>query len=393
MKLIHASDLHLITARYAIGDSRVTEALAVLDRLLATAQAEGTKLIVLSGDTFDTRWVSPATLHLFTQWLAECGAAEITVVIIAGNHDGMTTVGDASTHALRWLDALELPHVRVLLEPGPVDLVTHAGPVTFWALPYPHKRAMDAELADVPVDERAIEVGRRVEEAIRTLAVRRPDRADWPFVFVGHVTVTGAKLGSEAAMKLGWDASISADVLAPFDYAALGHIHRQQEVAPNAWYAGSAMSLDFGDAGSPKGFLLVDVKPGEKPTVIPFPSGARPMVDVAFTQDPSGGLTFKLPTALLAQGAIARATIHATVSRPRPEVLSAVTRALRDAGAIFVKTVVDLDLPVVESEQQEVDPEADDGDLLAGWLTDHGQPLEPTMTVGRTLIAAIDAAP
>lgn len=389
MKLVHASDLHLITPRYAIGDSRLVEAKAILAKLLATAVEAKATLLVISGDTFDSRWVSPTVLHLLADWLADCAVAGIRVVIVPGNHDGMTTIGDPSTHALRWLAALHLPWVDVILEPGLFQ--TRDGDderIDIWALPYPHKRAMDAQLPDVPVDERAIEVGHRIEEAIRTLAIR-PDPAI-PFVFVGHVSILGAALGSEAAMKLGWDTGISSDVLAPFDYAALGHIHRQQAIAPNAWYAGSAAYLDFKDADTPKGFLVVEVEPGKPPVVQPVPSGARPMHDLTFEQAPDGSLVGRL--AVWRDEPIVRATIHATVERPRPEAIAGLVRALRDRGALLVKTVVDLDLPIVEAAVQEVDPEADDTDLLAGFLTEHGQPLEPTLSVGRTLISAITNA-
>jgi exonuclease SbcD len=44
-----------------------------------------------------------------------------------------------------------------------------------------------------------------------------------------------------------------------FDYAALGHLHRPQAIGPKARYPGSPLAYSFGEAGSDRGFLLVEL--------------------------------------------------------------------------------------------------------------------------------------
>jgi exonuclease SbcD len=70
-------------------------------------------------------------------------------------------------------------------------------------------------------------------------------------------------------------------------YIALGHIHRPQKVeAPSpAYYAGSPMQLDFGEAGEEKTFRVIEVKPGPRPAKIsnvPY-VGAKQLVHVSGT--------------------------------------------------------------------------------------------------------------
>jgi exonuclease SbcD len=392
VKLLHCSDLHLGVTRYGVGDSRLRDIEATLGRIADDAEAHDVAAVLISGDTFDSRRPGPDWLRVFASFVARLRR----LIIVPGNHDGMTTIGDPDTHALLWLAALALPNVHVLTEPGVATFEPRLGqePLDVFALPYPHKRALDSQLADMPVDERATEVGRRVEAAIRELAIR-PDPGV-PFVFIGHVSTIAAKLGSEAAMKMGWDAMIDPAVLAPFDYAALGHVHRQQQVAPNAWYAGSPEYLDFGDVEAERGWLIVNVEPGQTPVVTVRPNPTRAMVDVVMEQDRTGDWLVDF-TALPARNPAAalpmfRVTFHATVERPKPAAIAQTIAWLRAQGASYIKTVVKLDLPVSDNVVQEVDPEADTATLLEGWLREHGHPVEPTLSVGRRLLADLEAA-
>lgn len=386
MRLLHCSDIHGGVVRYGVGDSRLRDIEATLGRIADDAVASAVTWTIISGDAFDSRRPGPDWLRVFADFVHRIGR----LIIVPGNHDGTTTIGDPSTHALLWLASLGLPGVHVLTSPGVHRLGEGENAIDIFALPYPHKRALDAQLAAMPVDERANEVGQRVERIIAELAIR--PSPDVPFVLVGHVTVLGAKLGSEAAMKLGWDAGIGVDALQPFDYAALGHVHRQQQIAPNAWYAGSVEYLDFKDLGAKKGWLIVDVTPGQPPVVTPRLNPGRPMLDVSIAQHSNGDLVASVPPGpAWRYGPIVRLSINATVDRPRPQAIAALVKAVKEMGASFVKTAVRLDLPTTAATATEVDPEADTDTLLAGWLVQHGHPIEPTLSVGRQLLASLDA--
>ena len=66
-------------------------------------------------------------------------------------------------------------------------------------------------------------------------------------------------------------------------YIALGHIHRPQRIdgpAP-AYYAGSLLQMDFGEAGEEKTFVVVTASPGKPIRIehVPYEGGV-PLVDV-----------------------------------------------------------------------------------------------------------------
>lgn len=396
MRLLHAADIHLGVTK-VVGE-RLADFEATLARMAADAEENDVAAILIAGDLCDKRYVGPDVLRAIARFIDRTKG--IQKVIVPGNHDGMTTIGDPETHALLWLQGLNLNEVDVLTEPGLAGIGTRAGNLHVFALPYPHKRGLDTELADVPVDERATIVGQRVEDAIRLLLEgdRRSQALERgePVVFLGHLTVIGSKLGSEQLMKMGWDAAIDPAVLSTFDYSALGHIHRMQPVNRKVWYAGSPEYLDFGDVGTEKGWLLVEVEPGGEPVVKPMRSGARPMIDVTATQDANGDLLLSgggATSDMWSRGPMVRLTVNAIHERPKPEIISNAQKYMREMGATFIKTEVRYTAETLVREgATEVDPEADTADLLAGWLTQRGLPLEPTMSVGRALLASVDDA-
>jgi exonuclease SbcD len=112
-------------------------------------------------------------------------------------------------------------------------------------------------------------------------------------VLMGHFLVGGVKVDTAAPrgerelhMGAAYTATPQAIPAGP-QYVALGHIHAPQPVpgAPvPAEYAGSLLSLDFGEAGERKRVVIVEVEPGRLATVrsVPLESG-RPLERVTGT--------------------------------------------------------------------------------------------------------------
>jgi exonuclease SbcD len=117
------------------------------------------------------------------------------------------------------------------------------------------------------VDQLDAEIEKALEREIARLANETDPTL--PAVLTGHFTVSGATFGSERNVMIGRDAVIklSALNLAAWDYVAMGHIHKHQNVTPDAYpsvvYSGSLERIDFGEESESKGYVLVDLKRGE----------------------------------------------------------------------------------------------------------------------------------
>lgn len=387
MRLLHCADLHLGVTRYGYptptGNSRIADFAATARLVVDVAKEERADAVLFAGDTFNSRRPGPEELAAIARVLSDLSSLGIRTVVLPGNHDGMTTIGDPTTHALLWLRHLDLPLVDVLTRPGPYTVSTRSGPFRVFALPYPHKRALDKELGDMPYEERVEETGRRLEQAILTLGLREEGM---PNVFLGHLSVAGASLGSEASMRFGWDVIIRPDVLGRFDYAALGHIHKQQQVGEKAWYAGAPEYIDFGEATQEKGFLLAEVTEGYAPKVQHIPSDCRRMRTIDAEQQPDGRLVASVKESWA--HAIVKVTIHCQYERPSAKTVADLIRVVRAGGASFVKTDTVLDLPG-GATRQPIDAATETSEALRQWLVANGQPEEPTLTVGRDMVASL----
>jgi exonuclease SbcD len=230
---------------------------------------------VIPGDLFDTRHPDMEEVAVVAGFLRAMRGV-CPLLITSGNHDGPSRVADPGSHTLAWARALDMEGVTVALEPS----VTDVGGAWFLSVPYPHRRAYDQRAAHLGLQDRHEAASRALDEAVRGMHEQwRPqaDRAGKPLILVGHLTVAGARVGSERAMRLEDDLSLGSDAADSFDAALLGHIHLGQRVGRRGFYAGSPEYVDFGEAGQPKRFLVIDVRPGAEPVAEEHPTGCRPM--------------------------------------------------------------------------------------------------------------------
>ena len=93
-------------------------------------------------------------------------------------------------------------------------------------------------------------------------------------VLVTHYFVTGENgqapqlADSETSVDVGGIDNIPADVFKAFDYVALGHIHRCQQVGEGPiWYAGAPMKYSFSETRDTKSVNIVELR-GQDPVTV-----------------------------------------------------------------------------------------------------------------------------
>ena len=177
------------------------------------------------------------------------------------------------------------------------------------------------------------ELDQALRRAVATLVedlARQAAGHKMPRVLSGHFSVAEAKLGSERSVMLGRDVAVYNSALSEpcWDYVALGHIHKHQDVNAGAYpgvvYSGSLERIDFGEEKEPKGFCWVKLARGE--TEWSFVSvDARPFltigVDVRKRDDPTAAVV----------RAIEKHEIEGVVVRLMLQLKAEQVPALRDA--------------------------------------------------------------
>jgi len=103
-----------------------------------------------------------------------------------------------------------------------------------------------------------------------TALIRRDaaDRGIGRAVVMAHAFVTGAApADSERDIRVGGIADVPAAVFGGFSYAALGHLHGQQQVGLGVRYSGSPLAFSFGERNHTKSVTLAELDGAGQVTV------------------------------------------------------------------------------------------------------------------------------
>lgn len=146
----------------------------------------------------------------------------------------------------------------------------------------------------------SIEITEYISKAVSAIIADCASKLDpqVPAILAGHLTVSsGVFSGSEKRAIYGNDPLFLPSQLAlkPFDYVALGHLHRYQNLNPNGHpaivYSGSIERIDFGERKEDKGFCLVQIESKEKTTHQFIKGPARPFIQVEVYLQPGADQT------------------------------------------------------------------------------------------------------
>lgn len=351
MRVLHLADLHLGTETYGRRDpdtglsTRLLDALRCLDTAVSHALSDSVDLVVIAGDVFDRPHPDPISQREFGLRIARLSREGIPVVIVLGDHDLPTSLTAAD--GLASLTSLEVPGVTVCRVPQVFVVETNEGAVEIAALP----AAAASDL--VTGNERASLTREQVSQLARqrlTERVASLDRArqgSLPSLLLGHLSVEGARAGSEVGMLVNRGYSIPREALVAtgFDYLALGHLHRHQGLAldgsgPPIIYAGSIDRLDFDDANVVKGFVIADIGDG-RPRYELLPTPARRFLTIRAA--PGGEDPTSAALAAIGRRRMRDAIVRVVISSPVPAAIdrSAIRAALADAyfvGSVAVRT-------------------------------------------------------
>jgi DNA repair protein SbcD/Mre11 len=272
MKIIHFADLHLGVENYGRIDpatglsSRLTDFLAAFDQLVDYALENRSDLVIFSGDAYKTREPGQTQQREFAKRIARLSADNIPVFLLVGNHDLPNAVGRAT--ATEIFDTLAVKNVYVAGRPDIIVIPTAAGNVQIAALPWLRRSALIVreDVKNLPLPEITKLMEQKLTEITTSLASRLDPSL--PSILAAHVWVGGATIGSESQMSIGQEhAMLLGNIALPaFDYVALGHIHKHQVLnqSPPVVYSGSLERVDFSEEKDDKGFMVVDIVPGDQ---------------------------------------------------------------------------------------------------------------------------------
>ena len=328
MRILHFADAHIDMANYGRHDPetglplRVLDFLKSLDTIVDAAINEKVDMVIFAGDAYKDRSPAPTFQREWGRRIIRLSQAKIPTLLLVGNHDLSPAIGRA--HAIQEFDTLQVPYVRVLQTPEllkPKDLWNL--PVQVIAMPWIARSGLMASLDMSATD--SSEVFANIESRISELIEGWLEEVDsnLPLILTAHASVQGATFGSERMVMLGSDLVLPGSLVKNprFDYVALGHIHKPQDLneggQPPVIYPGSIERVDFGEAADDRYFIIADVTHGNTKVEWRKLKEARRFIDRRVVIGSSENVTENLKDALPKPKEIEGAIIRLTVEYPR----------------------------------------------------------------------------
>jgi DNA repair protein SbcD/Mre11 len=317
IKILHLSDIHMgggfshgrINPETGL-NTRLEDFTLALRRCVDSAIAQQVDLVLFGGDAFPDATPPPYIQQAFATEFCRLVAANIPTVLLVGNHDQHAQGGGGASLCIYrtlgvpgFIVGDTLTTHRIETQSGPVQVVTIPWLTRSTLLTRPETQGLSmAEVGELLLDRLRV-----VLEA----EIRKLD-PEVPTVLLAHLMTDTARYGAEKFLAVGKGFTVPMAILARdcFDYIALGHVHRYQEVSqsPLAIYPGSIERVDFSEEKEEKGYVLLEVSKGQaKAQFCPLPARVFKTLEIDLTQQAE-------PQRVLLE-AIARANIPEKVIR------------------------------------------------------------------------------
>ena len=247
MKFIHLSDLHL---GIRVNDFSMSEDQRyILDRILDIIDSEVPDGIIIAGDIYDKSMPPAEAVAMFDDFISSIADRKIKTFIISGNHDSAERIAFGS----RIMNA-----GGIYLSPvyngdiKPVVMEDEYGSVNIYMLPFVRPSAVRAFYPDDDTDS----YSSAVETAVKHMNADFSQRN----IIITHQFVTGAVRSDSEDISVGGTDNVSADIFADFDYTALGHIHKPQNIgSERIRYCGTPLKYSFSEAKQDKSVTVIEL--------------------------------------------------------------------------------------------------------------------------------------
>ena len=260
MIFLHTSDWHLgaTEGEYdLLEDQRF-----FIDEICRIIRERQVDAVLLAGDVYDRSVASAAAIRLYDYAMNRiCREFNTKVLTIAGNHDSaerLSSCGQLLEKAGLYISGAAEQELKVIsFDDTEVFLLPWITEEKVRSL-YPEERESIGSLTD----------------AYRVVTSHMRDRfsPDKKHIVVSHAFITNSETStSDRAAEIGFATQVSADVFDGFDYVALGHIHKPQNVSARIRYCGTPMPYSFGkEETQVKSVTLLDTETMAQ-EIIPLP--------------------------------------------------------------------------------------------------------------------------
>lgn len=248
MKFIHLSDLHI--GKRVNEFSMLEEQEYILNKIINIIDAENPQAVIIAGDVYDKSVPPAEAVQLFDSFLSKLAKRQLQTFVISGNHDSPERIAFAG----KILDTCGIymsPVYNGTVQP--ISLSDNYGTVNFYMLPFVKPANVRRYYSESQINS--------YTDAIKVAIDNMDIDVNSRNVIITHQFVTGAITSESEELSVGGTDNVNSSVFEAFDYVALGHIHRPQNIGTNKIrYCGTPLKYSFSEANHKKSVTVVELE-------------------------------------------------------------------------------------------------------------------------------------
>lgn len=248
MKFAHISDLHLGKRVHQF--SMIEEQKYILEQIVKIVKEEKIDGIFIAGDIYDKIYPSAEAVALFDSFLVNLANENIKVFVISGNHDSpekIAFLGQLTKKAGVYLSPVYQGEVES------IELEDEFGKIYIYLLPF----IKPVHVRHFFPEEAITNYTQAMQVVVGRMHLKKEERN----ILVAHQFVTGAMRSDSEEISVGGLDNIDASVFEDFDYVALGHIHRPQNMrTEKIRYSGTPLKYSFSESQDKKSVTIVELR-------------------------------------------------------------------------------------------------------------------------------------
>lgn len=255
MKFLHLADLHI--GKRVCEHSMLGDQVHILGEVLKVVDAEKPDAVLIAGDVYDKPVPGAEAVAVLDDFLVKLSRTGVKVFVVSGNHDSAERIAFGA-RLMQGTGVYMSPVYSGAFEP--VTLQDVSGEVDVWMLPFVRPAMVRACLESDEERDAVKDYTSAVKAALAQMKFTEGRRN----VLVAHQFVTGAET-SDSEECVGGLENVDASVFEKFDYVALGHIHKPQNVLKDgdgmvrARYSGTPLKYSLSEAAHKKSVTVVEL--------------------------------------------------------------------------------------------------------------------------------------
>ena len=248
MKFIHLSDLHI--GKRVNEFSMLKDQEFILAQILTIIDDEQPQGIFIAGDVYDKSVPSAEAVALFDNFLFSLSERKLKVFVISGNHDSPERIAFGA-RLMNRSGIYMSPVYQKIIEP--IRLQDKDGEINIYLLPFIKPVQVRAQFPEMTIET--------YTDALQVAVDQLNIDVSQKNVLLTHQFVTGSERSDSEDISVGGSDNVSASIFKDFDYVALGHIHKPQNMGRETIrYCGTPLKYSFSEAKQRKSVTVVELQ-------------------------------------------------------------------------------------------------------------------------------------